>query len=49
MSNIYLKAIIDSQVEGRSLLCLEKLSPGQFLESSNSHRYHWISKRLVAA
>ena len=47
MSNIYLKAIIDSQVEGRSLLCLEKLSPGQFLGSSNSGRYHLILKLLV--
>ena len=27
-------------------LSLEKLSPGQFLGSSNSRRYHWISANI---
>ena len=29
-------------------LCSTSLSPGQFLGSSNSRRYHWILKHLVA-
>ena len=29
-------------------LILKYLSPGQFLGSSNSHRYNWILKLLVA-
>ena len=42
MSNIYLKVTIEN--DGRSqnfdFLSLKNLSAGQFLESSNSHRYH---------
>ena len=49
-SNIYLKAIIEKNWRSQNLdfLSLKNLSLGQFLESSNSRRCHWIFKLLVA-
>ena len=35
------------QSQNFDFLGLKNLSPGQFLESSNSRRYHWILKLLV--
>ena len=47
--HIYLKVTIeDNWPENFDFLSLQKLSPGQFLESSNSRRYYWISKLFVA-
>ena len=50
MSKIYLKVTIEKN--GRSqnfnFLSLKHLSPGQFLESSNLRRYHWVFKHLSA-
>ena len=42
MINIYLKITIEnnSHSQNFSFLGLKKLSPGQFLESSNLRRYH---------
>ena len=50
MSSIYLKVIIEknSRSQNFDFLGLKNLSPGQFLESSNSRRFHWILKLLVA-
>ena len=48
-SNIYLKVIIEKNWRSQNLdfLSLKNLSLGQFLESSNSRRWHWIFKLLV--
>ena len=48
-SNIYLKVIIEKNWRSQNLdfLSLKNLSLGQFLESSNSRRCHWIFKLLV--
>ena len=48
-SNIYLKIIIEENWRSQNLdfLSLKNLSLGQFLESSNSRRWHWIFKLLV--
>ena len=42
ISNIYLKVTIDKNCRSRDFdfLSLKNLSPGQFLGSSNSRRYH---------
>ena len=49
MSNIYLKVTIEKKwcSESFDFLCSKNLSPGQFLGSCNSRRYHWIWKLLV--
>ena len=50
MSSIYLKVIIKKNWRSQNVdfLGLKNLSLGQFLESSNSRRFHWILKLLVA-
>ena len=50
MSNIYLKVTIEKNwcSQNFHFQSLKTLSPGQFSGSSNSHRYHWILKLLVA-
>ena len=50
MSNIYLKVTIEKNWRSQNFdfLSLKNLSPGQFLGSSNSRRYHWILKLFVA-
>ena len=50
MSNIYLKVTVKKNwlSQNSDFLSLRNLSPGQFLESSSSCRYHWILKLLVA-
>ena len=50
MSNIYLKVTTEknSRSENIDSLVLKNSSPGQFFRSSNSRRYHWILKILVA-
>ena len=50
MSNIYLKVTIKKNLHSQNFyfLSLKILSLRQSLESSNSRRYHWILKRLVA-
>ena len=45
MSNIYLKVTVEKNFD---FLSLKNLSLGQFLGSSNSHRYHLILKLLIA-
>ena len=49
-SNIYLKVTIEKKkpIQNSVFKSLKRLSPGQFLWSSNSRRYHWIVKLLVA-
>ena len=49
MSNIYLKVTIEKNWRSQNFdfLSLKNLSPGQFLGSPNSQRYHWILKLLV--
>ena len=46
MSNIYLKVTIEKKwfSQNFDFLSLKNLSLVQFLESFNSHRYHWILK-----
>ena len=48
MSNIYFKITIQKNQPSQNFdfLGLKSLSPGQFLESSNSGKYHWIFKLL---
>ena len=48
--NIYLKVTTEkkSHTQNFDFLSLKYLSPGQVLGSSNSCRYHWIFKLLVA-
>ena len=50
MSNISLKVTIEKnwRSQNYNFLSLKRLSPGQFLGSSNSPRYHWILKLPVA-
>ena len=50
LSNIFLKVTIEKNWRSQNFdfLSLRNLSPGQFLGSSNSRRYHWTSKLLVA-
>ena len=50
MSNIYLKVTIEKKwhTQNFDFIGSKSSSPGQFLESSNSRRYHWIFKLLVA-
>ena len=50
MPNIYFKVTIDKnwRSENFDFLSLKNSSPGQFLGSSTSRRYHWILKLLVA-
>ena len=49
MSNIYLKLTIEKNWRSQNFdfLSLKNLSPGQFLEGSNSRSYHRILKLLV--
>ena len=49
MPNLYLKVTIEKNWRSQNLniVCLKNLFLGQFLES-NSRRYHWILKLLVA-
>ena len=51
MFNIYLKITIEKkwQTQNFDFKSLKSSAPVQFLGSSNSHRYHWIFKHLVAA
>ena len=46
MSNIYLKFTIEKKWRAQNFdfISLKSLSPGQFLWSFKSHRYHWIFK-----
>ena len=47
--NIYWKVAIENwRSQNFDYVSLKNLSLGQFLESSNSRRYHWILKPLVA-
>ena len=50
MSNIYLKVTIKKNLRSQNfdVLSLKYLSPGQFLGSSNSRRYHLILKIFAA-
>ena len=49
ISNIHLKVTKKNWYSRNfDFLNLKNLSPGQFFESSNSHKYHWIPKLLVA-
>ena len=50
MSNIYLKIIIEKNWHAQNFYfqSLQNLSPGVFLGSSNSWRYHWTLDLLVA-
>ena len=50
MPNIYLKVTIEKTWRSQNFdfRCLKMLSPGQCLGSSNSRRYHWSFKLLVA-
>ena len=50
MSNIYLKVTIERKrrFQNLALKSLKSSSPGQFLGSSNSCRYKWSFKSLVA-
>ena len=50
MLNIYLKATTEKNWPSQNFdfLSLNNLSPGQFLRSSNLHRYHWILRLLGA-
>ena len=50
MSNVYLKVTIGKKwrIQNFDFLRLKSLSPGQYLTRSNSRRYHWIFKLLVA-
>ena len=49
MSNIYLEVTIEKNWRTQNLdfLSLVSSPQGQFLESSSSRRYHWISGLLV--
>ena len=51
MSNVYLKVTIDKDWRSQNfdILSSKNLSPGQFLETSNSCRYFWILKVLVTS
>ena len=50
MLKIHLNVAIEKNWRSQNLdfLSLKNLSPGQFLESSNSCKYLWILKLLVA-
>ena len=50
ITNIYLKNTIEKKKPTQNFVfkSLKRLSPGQFLWSSNSRRYHWIVKLLAA-
>ena len=50
ISNIYLKVTIEKKwrTQNFDFLNLKSSSSGEFLASSNSRRYHWILKLLVA-
>ena len=50
MSNIYWKVTIEKNWRSQNFdfLSLKNSSPGQFLESSDSCKYHWILKLLIA-
>ena len=50
MTNIYLKVTIEKNWRSQNFYfpSLKSLSPGQFLGSPNSHRYHWNLKILAA-
>ena len=50
ISNIYLTVTTEKNRRSQNFtfLSLRNSSPGQFLGSSNSRRYHWILKILVA-
>ena len=48
MSNIYAKLLRKTESQNFDFLNLENLSPGQFLGSFNSSRYHWILILYVA-
>ena len=50
MSNVYLKVTTGKNWRSQNFdfLSSKNLSTGQFLGSSNSQRYHWILKLLVA-
>ena len=51
MSNTHLKVTIEKNWRSQNFyfLGLTNLSPGQFLGSSNPHRYHWVLNFLVAS
>ena len=50
ISSICFKVTIEKKwhIQNFDFISSKSLSPGQFLESSNSCRYHWIFKLLVA-
>ena len=50
MSNICFKITLEKNwpFQNFDFANLKNCSPGQFLGSSNSRRYHWMSKLLVA-
>ena len=50
ISNIYLKFTIEKKwgTQIFDFRSLKSFSPGQFLGSSNLHRYNWTFKLLVA-
>ena len=50
MPNIFLKVTIEKDWRSQNFdfISLKNMSQGQFLGSSNSRRYHWILKLLVA-
>ena len=50
LSNIYSQAKIvkNWRFQNFDFLDLKNLSPGQFLDSSNSRTYHWILKLLIS-
>ena len=50
ISNIYLKGTNEKNWRSQNFdfLSLKSLSPDQFFGSSNSRKYHWIFKLLVA-
>ena len=49
MSNIYLKVTIQKKwrTQNFNFQSIKSLSPGQFLETCNLSRYHWILKLFV--
>ena len=50
MSNICLKVAIEEKwsTQNFDFISSKSSSAGQFLESSNPHRYYWISKPFTA-
>ena len=50
MSKIYFKVTVEKKrcTQNFDFKSSKSLSPGQFLESSNSCRYHWVLKLLAS-